>query len=208
MSSMNIQGYDSDSDIRVSASGSRSGSAAVASADPDSVDIFLRALEGKERGDGSEIGAGTHGHGEGAALPLPDIACPLDSLFAGRMDSVSSVLVPAALSEIDMDALVERILVSAPEAGSQEVRITLAGSTLGGTEIVLQRDSLGQLAVILLTTDDAVFQTLVAAQHELKQRLDDVESHAVRVNVDMGGEERNDHERRSRGFMDQEYNEA
>ena len=179
----------------------------AASSETDPADIFLRGYKENQNSDDMSQHPGMS-HGDEASMFASSMQNPLDSLFAGRMDSVSSTSASAALAEIDMEALVERILVSAPENGAQEVRITLADNVLHGTEVIIQRDALGQLVVSLRTDDASAFQALVAAQHELKARLDDLEPLEVRVNVDMGGEEKNDHDRRSRGLFNQEYQEA
>ena len=108
---------------------------------------------------------------------------------------------------IDLEMLIDRILVSASDIGRHEVRLTLSGHVLGGTEIVLQRSLEGMLIVTLQCTDISSFQTLVASQMELKARLEDYENRSVQVSVDID-KERNDADRRSRGYTEQEPQEA
>ena len=111
------------------------------------------------------------------------------------------------LADVDLEMLVDRILVSASDIGRHEVRLTLSGHVLGGTEIVLQRSLEGMLIVTLQCTDISSFQTLVASQMELKARLEDYENRSVQVSVDID-KERNDADRRSRGYTEQEPQEA
>ncbi|MBZ2170605.1 type III secretion system needle length determinant [Nitratidesulfovibrio sp. SRB-5] len=106
----------------------------------------------------------------------------------------------------DMDgltsSLVERILVSTPESGGNEVRILL-GDALPGTEIRMTRGPDGMLMVDLATDDANSFQTLVAARAELKARLDQLEKGGVRVEVtDNARQDDGNADRRSAGYMD------
>lgn len=106
----------------------------------------------------------------------------------------------------DMDrltsSLVERILVSTPESGGNEVRILL-GDALPGTEIRMTRGPDGMLTVDLVTDDANSFQTLVAARTELKTRLDQLEKGGVRVEVtDNARQDDGNADRRSAGYMD------
>jgi type III secretion system needle length determinant len=103
-----------------------------------------------------------------------------------------------------VERLVEQILVSPPDqAGEKEVRLMVRNSVLPDTEIRLSRGTDGLLSVTLATGRGDAFQTLVAAQAELKQALDAREDREVRLIVvdtqDAGAEEgRSD--RRSRGY--------
>lgn len=99
-------------------------------------------------------------------------------------------------------SLVERILVSTPESGGNEVRIML-GDALPGTEIRMTRGPDGMLMVDLATDDANSFQTLVAARAELKARLDQLEKGGVRVEVtDNARQDDGNADRRSAGYMD------
>lgn len=83
-----------------------------------------------------------------------------------------------------LDRLVRQILVSHPgQAGDREVRLTLQDSVLKDTEIRLSRGADGLLSVTLSTGDRDAFQTLVAAQTELKAQLNAHERQEVRLTV-------------------------
>jgi type III secretion system needle length determinant len=103
-----------------------------------------------------------------------------------------------------VERLVEQILVSHPnQPGDSEVRLMVRNSLLPDTEIRLTRGTDGLLSVTLATGRNDAFQTLVAAQAELKQALDARENREVRLIVvdtrDAGAEEgRSD--QRSRGY--------
>ena len=103
-----------------------------------------------------------------------------------------------------VERLVEQILVSSPDqAGDREVRLMVRNSVLPDTEIRLSRGTDGLLSVTLATGRHDAFQTLVAAQAELKQALDARETQGVRLVVadtrDADAEEgRSD--KRSRGY--------
>ena len=133
----------------------------------------------------------------------------LSSLFS-MASTFSDVEAPARveaphaiLSEEDLNMLVERILVSAADNGTQEVRLILNERVLTGTEIILSRDLSGQLVVALHCADASTFQTLVASQFDLKQMLETREIAPVQVSVDIH-HEGNDSQQRSRGYVDYE----
>ena len=195
------------------------------SAAPDSsaVDAFRLAMENEERGfEGGKSCAGTNGSehffSPGTAIPDEEALHQFSSLFSmpASAFAVNGTVGGSAaeqlsgcspLADIDLEMLVDRILVSASDIGRHEVRLTLSGHVLGGTEIVLQRSLEGMLIVTLQCTDISSFQTLVASQMELKARLEDYENRSVQVSVDID-KERNDTDRRSRGYTEQEPQEA
>ena len=125
------------------------------------------------------------------------------STFADVEAPATVVATQAILSEEDLNMLVERILVSAANDGTQEVRLILNERVLSGTEIILSRDHGGQLVVALHCTDASTFQTLVASQFDLKQMLEAREASTVHVSVDIH-QDGNDSERRSRGYFEYE----
>lgn len=143
----------------------------------------------------------------GEAMPgsaMASMSSPLDSLFSGRMETSASTMVqaPTIMDQNQLESLVERILVSTPEQGGQEVRITLNEKTLGGTEILLQRNVDGMLSVTLNVKDPSSFQTLVGAQQDLQQLLQKQESAQVRVEVmQESTREENDSQRRSQTYQ-------
>jgi type III secretion system needle length determinant len=188
----------------------RSGATAVAEKSDDAAhfrDMSVRA--GKDGGE--------HDH------PLPDgerdgdgsLASLMHSLFAERLgassvDAAHTASVPAGSavprSAEMVEHLVEQILVSHPDqVGDREVRLMVRNSVLPDTEIRLSRGTDGLLSVTLATGRNDAFQTLVAAQVELKQALDARENREVRLTVvdtrDAGAEEGGS-DRRSRGHMD------
>ena len=171
----------------------------------DLSDIFQKAMEksdsaGKRTGDGMENAA------SGAFSSMAGMTSPLDNLFSGRMEQAAPPSAPT-LEGADMEKLVERILVSTPEQGGHEVRLSLAGHHLQGTEIILQRGVDGSLLVEVKCSDPSSFQTLVSAQATLKSELERLENTEVRVDVSHNADrEENDANRRSRGYMAEEMN--
>ncbi len=178
--------------------------------DKESSDLFLRKLEEKNSGR-HDLESGESRHDDQSALesdasPLGGMTSPLESLFSGRMEQVQSASPAPAPAEADgagLAQLVERILVSTPENGGHEVRLSLGSHTLPGTEVILQRDAGGMLSVTLASTDASAFQTLVASQGTLKTMLENMENNEVRVTVTRDADrEDNDAKRRSRGYME------
>ena len=176
---------------------------------------FRLALEGEGNNSASSQG---HSSSAGEANEMKDASQNAEastlfsSLFslasmsgAAPVDEIAPTVSP--LSSIDLDALVDRILVSEVVNGGQEVRLILADSVLRGTEISLHRTLEGQLVVSLLCTNEATFQTLVASRFDLKTRLEDFENRSVQISVDIN-QENNDADRRSRGHREQEQQEA
>ena len=111
------------------------------------------------------------------------------------------------LSEAELEMLVDRILVSQAQNGSQEVRITLGGTVLNGTEITLFRNSEGLLVVQMNCTNQSSFQTLVASQLDLRTRLEDFENNTVHVSVDIR-QDGNDAQKRSKGYFELDEQQA
>ncbi len=142
------------------------------------------------------------------AQPRPDILPKVDPFPAGdiRPDNAVDKLSPSIPVQRDelsknLDELVERILVSAPDSGRQEVRITLNDTALKGTDIIITRDLYGTLEVTLSSSDASSFQTLVSAQDELMDRLNRTERGSVRVNIENSAhDDANDPRRRSKGY--------
>lgn len=128
---------------------------------------------------------------------------PFESLFANQMQKIASSTTPASQAPHELsdlaNKLVDRILVSQPDAAQQEVRISLGKDIMPDTEICLQRDLNGQLRIIITSENPSSFQTLVAEQHSLRQLLEKQEGAAVRVEIQQGAEEDNDAKHRSRG---------
>lgn len=132
------------------------------------------------------------------------------SLFAGRFDAKAvaesakaETAQPAASSqrtESLAEHLAERILVSEISAAGQEVRIQPAGNILPDTEICLVRGTDGLLSAVIRTDNPAVFQTLAAAQHDLRTRLEASEGQPVHVELRSSADDDNDPRRRSRGL--------
>ncbi|PKN41154.1 MAG: type III secretion protein [Deltaproteobacteria bacterium HGW-Deltaproteobacteria-18] len=129
---------------------------------------------------------------------------PLNDLFSGRMTSITpgaarpeAPMPPSELAE----KLVERILVGQTADGGQEVRLRLGPDVLPGTEIRMTKGPDGTLQVVLITDNASSFQTLVAAQNDLKARLESLDS-PVRIDITSeSGAEDNDSNRRSRGWI-------
>ena len=110
------------------------------------------------------------------------------------VDSADSADSAAPRAAERIERLVEQILVSLPDSvGDREVRLMVKNSVLPDTEIRLSRGTDGLLSVTLETGRHDTFQTLVAAQAELKRALDTQENREVRLVVvdtrDTGAEE-------------------
>lgn len=132
---------------------------------------------------------------------------PLDSIISGHVQQAETAQ-PPQLEQDRLESMVDRILVSAPDDGGREVRLTLNTQALKDTEIIIHRDVSGTLSITLQANDRSVFQTLVASQGELKQMLETQEKGEVRVTVNsdaQGGQ--NDTNRRSSGYMEYDLNE-
>ena len=177
--------------------------------DRESADLFLRKMEEKDAGrHDMESGGTKHEDREdfqSQSSPLSGMTSPLESLFSGRMEQASAAAspAPAGVDDAELAQLVERILVSTPESGGHEVRLSLGNHTLPDTEIVLQRDMNGMLSVTLSSSNASSFQTLVSAQGTLQTMLENMEKNEVRVTVTSDtGREENDTGRRSRGYME------
>lgn len=176
---------------------------------------FRLAMEGEENGSAGARGGAPSG-GERKELKENSQNAEASALFsslfslasmpgAAPVEEVAPLASP--LSPIELEALVDRILVSEAVNGGQEVRLILSDSVLRGTEISLHRTLEGQLVVSLSCTNEAIFQTLVASRLDLKTRLEDFENRSVQVSVDID-QESNDANRRSRGYHEQEQQEA
>ncbi|MDR0672659.1 MAG: hypothetical protein LBF93_03145 [Zoogloeaceae bacterium] len=103
-----------------------------------------------------------------------------------------------------VERLVAQILVSDPsgDQANREVRLMVRDSLLPDTEIRLARGADGLLRVTLATGRSDAFQTLVAAQTELKAALDAREKQEVRLIVtDRSGAEDGERDRRSQGYQ-------
>ena len=216
MSSMDIRFSQSVPSTR-SDSFTKGDSAAPAAPDAEATDRFLKALEEKPERHDLESGHSRKERQEtkssesaenlqGEQAPLSGMTSPLDSLFSGRMEQTQQTQAPAAIQDgAELEQLVERILVSTPEKGGHEVRLSLGSQSLPGTEIILQRDLDGRLAVTVSCRDASSFQTLVAAQDALQTRLSSLENSDVRVMVTQDADrEENDSNRRSRGYMEED----
>ena len=196
---------------------SRTGEASAPPApDAEATDRFLKALEEKPDRHDMESGSSRKEQPmpeetESSDMPkqissaMSGMTNPLDSLFSGRMEPVQAPSAAPSTDSAELEQLVERILVSTPEKGGHEVRLSLGSQTLPGTEIVLQRGVDGRLTVSVNCTDASSFQTLVAAQDTLQSRLSSLENSDVRVMVTQDtGREENDSNRRSRGYMEED----
>lgn len=154
--------------------------------DAASQERFEKALEqgeDKDRGQGG-------GPSDTDGSPSPSPAALMESLFGQRMATADAVSASGASEEAtigDMvDTLVERILVSEPDTGNPEVRITLGEGALAGTELSLSRAPDGQLFVRLSCSEFAAFQTAVGAQDSLRAALER-SGENVRVEVTRSG---------------------
>ena len=184
--------------------------------DQELTDSFQKIMEGrKDSTPRHDLESGKSKHdmrneipsahtGETAAgSSITSMSSPLDSLFSGRMETAAPSAAQApVMDQNQLESLVDRILVSSPEQGGQEVRISLNEKTLGGTEILLHRSADGTLSVTLNAKDPSAFQTLVGAQNDLQQLLQKQESAQVRVQVmQESTREENDSQRRSQTYQ-------
>ena len=180
------------------------------------VDEFRRAMDTAEQNETESRQQSLGGREKGDTgmmnCSYAESAVPFASLFSmGAGTSSSPVRETGAvyppLSPDALEALVDRILVSSAELGRTEVRLTLSDRILAGTEIILSRGVDGQLIVALHCTSESSFQTLVASQTDLRSRLEDFENRSVQVSVDIDRED-SDADRRSRGYIEQDQQEA
>lgn len=180
------------------------------------VDSFEQAMRGEGR-DGRQ-GSGEKAGGEPLtgkydgpeadselASPFQLFGNPLDTMFGQRTSAADVVAAQPAADTPDLDgltsALVDRILVSDPRGGENEIRITLSDNALPGTEVRLTRGTDGMLTVRLETDNASSFQTLVSAQDGLKNKLESLEKGTVRVEVsDSTRPDDGDAQRRSAGY--------
>ena len=179
---------------------------------------FCRAMEyaGQQESGGQKhtmADSDTYREAGPAGSPMPGgETMPFASLFSMEAPISSSPVTETGsayppLSPEALESLVDRILVSSAECGRAEVRLTVSDRVLSGTEIIIKRDVDGQLVVSLHCTTEASFQTLVASQADLAARLEDFENRSVQVSVDID-RERGDADRRSRGLIEQDQQEA
>ncbi len=180
------------------------------------------AAEARRFGSAMERSAGLHDletgglkKRGGAMTSDAEAAKSVQSLFHDfampefKTTSATTTQASAAAAGPDAEALeglVDRILVSAPEKGSPEVRLVLNNDALKDTTITLARDLTGQLSVKITSGDAASLQTLVAGRSDLTQLLQARESQPVRIDLksetDADDENESDARRRSRGLDD------
>lgn len=137
-------------------------------------------------------------------------SAPLESLFQDAFktkgtEQAAQISAPSANAELGeiTEKMVERILVSDPKAGEQEIRIKLSDNILKDTEISIKRLNDGSLQIQLSSNNINSQQTLIAQQFELKNRLEQIENTEVSVEVNTENqEEKNDAEQQSRGLFD------
>jgi type III secretion system needle length determinant len=192
------------------------------SVQPDRADAerFLKALEGDEQRHDSESGKSFSSkedltalhQQEGDSSPLSlqgteqslrNMSNPLDGLFSMKTAHPET---PHSVDRSQLEQLVDRILVSSPEQGGHEIRLSLNSTVLKDTEVILTRNLDGRLSVTLQTPDTSSFQTLVSARGELQSLLEEQEDSPVQVTVDQdSSDEYNDTRRRSRGYQEQEF---
>ncbi|MDD2966870.1 MAG: type III secretion HpaP family protein [Desulfovibrionaceae bacterium] len=152
---------------------------------------------------GQEQEQGGQAEAEGTSITA-GMSNPFEALFANKMQQVASSALQAEHSPHELNTLasklVDRILVSEPNAAQQEVRISVSNDIMPNTEICLRRDSSGQLSIVITSENASSFQTLVAEQHTLRQLLEKQEGAAVRVSIQQGTEgEDADARKHSRG---------
>lgn len=191
---------------RLERAGSSGSDAQPESPDQDAVERFRQSLLRKD--------AGRENDGRNANEPLepdcdahnPPFPPPTMELFSQRMTSMPVSSLPPEVSlpaDTLAEKLVEQILVGRGSAGEHEVRLRLGPDVLPGTEIRIQRGPDGMIHVSLISDNAASFQTLVAAQDSLRQRLEH-SGDQVRVTVSSEtGREESDSQQRSRGYIPQ-----
>lgn len=122
-----------------------------------------------------------------------------DAFMQAAAPRAEGAAAASGFPEGDLNAFVSRILVSSPEKGSTEVRLTLSDAALRGTEVTLLRDAAGMLSVKIVAADPRAFQTLVASRGDLVSALEAQESAGVSVVME-DGSDANDTRQRSRGL--------
>ena len=127
---------------------------------------------------------------------------PLDSLLSMRANNTLATQTPQNTMPLNSEKLCETILVSQPDADSQEVRLTLNKDILPDTEIKIMRDANGMLNISLSSSNSSSFQTLVQGQHDLRQLLEKSGEQAnIQVNSGDASQDGRDEERRSSTYM-------
>lgn len=187
---------------RPQAEGSGQGSGSAGLERPD--DLFKNADRRHDLESGEALEKKPSGSNADGRLKGSDF---IDAMFGrAQTDAFMQAAAPradgAAVSgfpEGDLNALVSRILVSSPEKGSTEVRLTLSDAALRGTEVTLLRDAAGMLSVKIVAADPRAFQTLVASRGDLVSALEAQESAGVSVVME-DGSDANDTRQRSRGL--------
>jgi type III secretion system needle length determinant len=158
---------------------------------------------------------GQEGFAEDNANDEHSLSALMSSLFSERLGTPASQSAPmpvvapvvdAARADEVVSTVVQHILVSHPDqVGDKEVRLLLKDSVLPDTEIRLSRGTDGLLSVTLSTGRSDSFQTLVAAQTDLKNALNVQEKQEVRLTVvnsrGEGGAGDDAAGQRSRGYM-------
>lgn len=116
--------------------------------------------------------------------------------------------------ETMLNLLVDRVAISDTKAHMVTMEVSLADTALRGTTLHLTRSLDGLLAVNIMTNDGAIFQTLVAAQVDLRAKLEALDTGMVRVDIaHTNQEQERDPQRRSATYQaymdnDSEQNKA
>jgi type III secretion system needle length determinant len=158
---------------------------------------------------------GQEGNPEGE--PAPDVFALGDLILQGMTQKTgaqgAAAADAAAFGAMQMENIVQqvadRILVSPPGAGGQEVRITIKDSILPGTEVRITQNG-GQLQISLVTNDARSHELLAQHQAALQERLTEkLGKHevAVKVEMDSGGQPDRDGQSRNQRDIESELRE-
>lgn len=199
--------------LRVESKGTFAAERAKEGASPKEAERFASDLAGDERK--------TEQHtGNASREPVDTLFKDFSGLFgpgqvtAGAAETAAAENPSAAgaLSDEALESVVSRILVNSPQANESEVRLTISDEYLRDTEISIIRDkSTGELSVRIASSDQNSLQTLIAAQHDLRDKLQMQEKAAVDVRVSETGTEREGSDtarHESRGRNDSSYQEG
>lgn len=186
--------FDTDRLNQIIQNSSAEKSAQHGSVSQDDISFFERELQQKEEKDDSRNEPKTS---------------PFESFFQDAFktkgtEQTANISAPTANAELGeiTEKMVERILVSDPKAGEQEIRIKLSDNILKDTEISIKRLNDGSLQIQLSSNNANSQQTLIAQQFELKSRLERLENTQVSVEVSTDSQEKNNTEQQSRGLFD------
>lgn len=190
--------------------------------DARDIDAFSKMMDEKKRTSMEEKNCTSDDKGNDMPSMASLMAQMASVMHGGTLQGVVDSVVAETASvsgphfsakEIDtmLNLLVERITITDTKAHMVTLEVSLAGTALQGTTLHLTRSLDGLLAVNIMTQNGSLFQALVAAQMDLRARLEALDTGMVRVDISqMHQEEHNaqhheEHDAQHRSAMYQAY---